>query len=72
MKRYKLNLTMSIGGFNDIKDLSKVIKKLNLKELEKDIEKARKDFNMEKQFPRLENFIKQVVKNKSSISHSTY
>jgi len=58
MRKYKLDIYME--DVKDIKNLKKRIKKLNYKELEKKIEKARKDFLMEKQFPRLEKFIKKV------------
>ncbi|MBT4165920.1 hypothetical protein HOE04_02690 [archaeon] len=57
MERYGLNLPIALNGKLSIKNLKNRIKKLNYKELEKKISRAREDFNLEKQFPRLEKFI---------------
>jgi len=64
MKPYDLNLFWSFDGPHPAKDFKKMIKELNIKELEKRIEKARKDFNVKKQFYKLEKFIEKVIKNK--------
>ena len=67
MKKYGLSLPISLEGKLDIRNLKRRIKKLNYKELETKISRAREDFNLEKHFPRLEKFVKEVVvsKNKS-------
>lgn len=46
------------------KSLKNKLKKLNYKELEKNIKKARKDFSMEKNFDLLESFVVEVAKKK--------
>ena len=60
MKGYGLNLNWP----NNMNRLKKITKKLNYKELERSILKAREDFNMDKNFLRLEEFIKKVVASK--------
>ena len=62
-KKYGINLILP----KDIKDLRKIIKKLDYPKLEKNVLKMREDYSMEKQFPRLEKFIKDVVKTKKNI-----
>lgn len=62
MKNYGLNLYMK--DKQDIKKIKDKVKKLNYKELEKKIKKAREDFLIEKHFPELENFVKEVVNRK--------
>lgn len=62
MKKYDLSFTYK--SMDDIKNLKKTIEKLNYKEIEKKILKARRDFLMEKHFKRMENFIKKVVKSR--------
>lgn len=59
MKKYKLDI--SYENMEDIKHLGQIIKKLNYKQLERNVLKAREDFLMEKHFNRLENFIEKVV-----------
>ena len=61
---YGLNLSLSINGPNNVEDFSKIIKKLNKKQLEKNILKTREDFNIKKHFPELEKFVEKVVKSK--------
>jgi len=66
----KLITSLKVGiSFNkeNTKILKKTLNKLNKKQMEKNILKARQeDYNIKKHFPRLEKFIKQVVsKNKS-------
>ncbi len=56
MKKYNLEII-----YPELNKIKQFIKNLNYKELEKNIEKARKDFNMEKHFPELEEFIKKVA-----------
>ena len=64
MKKYGFNLGMDMDDFDTI---SKKIKKLNFKEIEKKMVRARKDFSVEKHFPRLEKFVKKVVARKKQI-----
>jgi hypothetical protein len=62
MKDYALNLTqIDMNKFN-LKGLRNRLEKLNYKKLEKNVENARKDFNMKTHFPRLERFIEKVRK----------
>jgi hypothetical protein len=65
MKKYGLSHPISLKGELDIKNLKKRIQKLDYKELEEKIKKARKDFNLENHFSRLEEFIKKVVNKKN-------
>jgi len=51
-------------------NLKKRVKKLNYKKLEKNVIKAREDFDMDKNFPRLESFIEEVIRSKESQQHS--
>lgn len=63
MKKYKI-----WGSFSDAANIDKFsqnIKKTNLLLLNKNIIKARKDFNMTKHFPRLEGFVEEVVSKKN-------
>jgi len=62
MKKYNINLYIRE---NEIKNLKKKLRKLNYKELEKKVIKAREDFLMEKHFPRLERFVKKVIDRKN-------
>ena len=41
--------------------MRKMIEKINYQEVEKKILKAREDFLMEKQFPKLEKFIEEIA-----------
>ncbi|MEM0465184.1 MAG: hypothetical protein QXW97_00605 [Candidatus Pacearchaeota archaeon] len=50
----------------NLKDLKKIIKKINYKKIEKNILKARMDFLMDKHIDRLENFINQVIESKKN------
>lgn len=65
-KKYKIDfpLTTEKGDYS-IETLKKRIKKINLKQVEKNILKARKDFSVQKHFNELEEFIDKVVKNKN-------
>ena len=63
MNSYKLRL--HLRDEKDIKKMKEQINRLNYNELEENVKKARKDFLMEKHFPKLEKFIEEVVnKNK--------
>jgi hypothetical protein len=57
-KKYGINFCAK--DVNDIKKL----KKLDYKKIEKKIDKAREDFDMDKNFPRLEKFIQEVAESK--------
>lgn len=62
LKYYGLELSFTNENLINIK---KRLEKLNYEKMIKNLEKAREDFNMDKNFPRLEEFIKKVVaKNK--------
>ena len=65
MKSYSLALPVKNQDYSNIK---KTIKKLNYKKLEKNVLKARQIFLMEKNFPRLEEFIKKIVNEKNEYS----
>ncbi len=65
----KLLSSYGLGiSFNDknIMHLKKHLKKLNYTSLVKRVEKARKDFDIEKNFPRLESFIEAVIAKKKN------
>lgn len=62
MKGYDLGLPYK--DMKAIGNIKKVIKKLNYQKLEKNILKAREDFLLEKNFPRLEKFVQEVVNKK--------
>ena len=57
---YKVNTLINSDKLNNLKD----IEKIDFIKLEKNILKARKDFNMAKHFPRLEKFVEEVVRTK--------
>lgn len=57
------NIKLSYNRRN-LKDLKKRIKKLDYEKMVKKVEKIRKDFDMDKNFPRLEKFIYEVVQKK--------
>jgi hypothetical protein len=59
IKKYKIGFCF---GLKDLKNLRK--RKINYKDLEKNVIKARQNFLMEKQFPRLEKFIQKVAEKK--------
>ena len=61
IKKYKIGLS-----YNDenIKDIKQKLKKLDFAQLEENILKARQDFDIDKNFPMLESFIKKVVSKK--------
>ena len=61
VKKYKIGFLHDKETFEN---LSKELKRLDYKELEKNIIKARKDFSMGKNFPRLKKFIEEVVAGK--------
>jgi len=58
------NFNISYNEKN-IKNLKKRIKRLNYKKLEKNIIEIRKIFDMDKNFPRLEKFIKKIINKKN-------
>lgn len=55
-KKYKIGFCI-----NDTKDIKK-LNKIKYAQIEKNIEKAREDLDMDKNFPRLEKFIQEIVK----------
>jgi hypothetical protein len=62
---YIWSLTKKYGtgigvDFEEFKNLRKVIKKLNYKKMEKNIEKTREQFELEKHIPEIEEFFKKV------------
>lgn len=61
VKKYRIGF---LHNKETLENLDKEIKKLNYKQLEKNMIKAREDFSMENNFPRLERFIENVVKSK--------
>lgn len=61
VKKYKIGF---LHNKETLENLDKEIKKLNYKQLEKNIIKARKDFSMENNFLKLEEFIENVAKSK--------
>jgi len=61
MRHYGLE---ELGFRRNFKDLRKRLKKLNHKELQEKIIIARSDFDMDKNFPRLKEFIEEVVSSK--------
>jgi hypothetical protein len=61
MKKYNLDFRYP----DNFKELPKIIKKINQEELERNIKKAREDFNIENHIPRFKKFIKDVVKTKT-------
>ena len=62
LKKYDADI--SVDDMKGILLLKKRLKRLDYKKFEKKIIKLRKDYTMEKQFPRLEKFIKKVVEEK--------
>jgi len=60
MKKYNLDFIYP----DDFKDLPKIIRKVNQKQLEINLKKARQDFNIKLHFLKLERFIENVVKSK--------
>jgi len=65
LKKYNLNLAFNNKNFNSF---FKNLKNLNYNSIEKNVQRARKDFSVEKHFPRLEKFVKKVVARKNKIS----
>ena len=63
MKQYYLE---ELGFWKNFKGLRKRLKKLNYKKIEKKTINAREDFDMDKNFPRLERFIRAVVAKKKA------
>ena len=61
MKKYNISLIFP----NDFKDLRKAIKKIDKKKFNRNILIAQKDFNVNKQFSKLEEFVKKVVESKN-------
>lgn len=64
LEKYKIRILINPNNFSNIKDIQKKIKRLNYKKLEQNILKAREDFDMDKNFPRFEKFIQEVVAEK--------
>jgi len=64
MKSYGLQIYFDESNLSKIK---KILEKLNKREIAKKIIDARNDFDMNKNFIRLEDFIKKVVKNKNKL-----
>jgi hypothetical protein len=64
MNKYGLQ---NLGFSENFKDLRKNLEKLDYKELQKKTVSAREDFDMDKNFPRLEKFIEEVA-----VSRKTY
>jgi len=62
-KNYGIVFIYNLKNKDEMKNLKKNILKINKKELEKNTIKAREDFLMEKQFPRIERFIMDVIRN---------
>ncbi len=60
MKRYGLSISFDEGN---LKNLKKRLQQIDWKKIEKNVITARKELNMEKNFVRLENFIKEIVSN---------
>ncbi len=64
-KRYGIDIPVSNEkGSIDIKNLKKRLKNINYKDMERKIAIVRKEYLMEKEFPRLEKFVKEVVRKK--------
>lgn len=61
LRGYGLDLSFTN---KNLKTINKRLKKMKYNHLIKKLEEARKDFDMDVNFPRLDNFLKQVVKNK--------
>jgi hypothetical protein len=57
MKKYNLDIL----GYSDVKDIGKILKKINYKKIEENVLKARKDYSMEKNADRLIEFIDKVA-----------
>lgn len=70
MKSYNIGLGIKMDKIKNFTNLRKRIEKLNYKKLEKNVIKARKDFNFDKHFPRLENFVEEVAKRRKLKSPS--
>ena len=62
----KYGLSLHFGDLNDTSNLKKRIKKANYRELQKRVLKMRNEFDMDKNFPRLEEFIEEVVAKKKT------
>ncbi len=65
MKKYNIYFPLTTAkGKNDLKNLKKLIKKVRYRSVEKKILKAREDFNIQKHFSELEEFVKKVAEKK--------
>mgnify|MGYP001570412912 CR=1 FL=1 len=62
----KYGLSLHFGDLDDTLNLKDRIKKADYRELEKKVIKMRKEFDMDRNFPRLERFIKAVVAKKKA------
>lgn len=60
MKKY--NMQIGVKKMEDITNLKNRLKKIDYKKIENNILKAREDYLMEKNFPRLEDFIQKIIK----------
>lgn len=63
-KKYNLSFPIDTENLDSLNGIGDRLKKINYKQLEKNILKAREDFNMSKHIPRLEKFIDKVVNEK--------
>ena len=72
MKKYNLSFPISLGRKNNISNIKKRIKKLDYKTLEKNIQKARKDFNVAKNIPLFEKFLISIINDKSKPKALSY
>lgn len=66
MKNYGLSFPINTEDIDSLDSLNTKLKRLDYKKLEKNVIKARKDFNMKNHFTRLERFVDKVVKDKYS------
>jgi hypothetical protein len=62
MKKYSLNFSFNKTNATNLKEK---ISKKNYPDLEKNVENMRNDFLMEKNFPRLEQFIQKIIQEKN-------
>lgn len=61
---YGMGIEFNSKSLNTIK---KTLKKINYNVIEKNVEKARSDYNFDNNFPRLKKFIEQVVEKKNKL-----
>lgn len=63
-KKYNLSFPIDTENLDSLDDIKSNLKKINYRQLKKNILKAREDFNMKKHIPRLEKFIKKITQKK--------